>query len=199
MRILVADDQSLLLDALCRLLSYQDGVSEVISVHNGQEAINHLMNDEVDIVVLDIEMPQKTGLDVLEWIREKNLSCKVIVVTTFKRNGYFSRALKAGIDAFILKDSNISELMSTIHQVLDGKKVYSPELIEINITNNNPLSSQEILILNEVSLGFSNRQIADKLHLSNGTIRNYVSLIISKLNAENRIDAVRIAKENEWL
>lgn len=199
MKLLVADDQDLLLDALCQLLRFQEEVTEVIPVANGQVAIEYLRNHTVDVAILDIEMPIQSGLDVLQWIREHQPSCKVIVVTTFKRAGYFRRAVKLKVDGFVLKNQNIADLMKTIHQVLSDKNVYSPELMEGLIESTSPLSEQESAILNEIANGLSNQQIADKLYLSNGTIRNYVSIILSKLQAENRIDAVRIAKENEWL
>ena len=149
-------------------------------------------------VILDVEMPKKSGLDVLEWIR-KHKEMKVIIVTTFKRVGYFERAVKAGVDAYVLKDRSTSELMSTIHTVLAGKKEYSPELMESMISQDNPLSPQEKRILQLISLGKSNQDIADTLYLSNGTVRNYTSSIFNKLSANNRVEAARIGKDKGWL
>lgn len=144
-------------------------------------------------------MPLVTGLEVLEWIRANKGVTKVIIVTTFKRKGYFERAVKSNVDAYVLKDRSISDLMATITNVLAGKKEYSPELMENIFDEPNPLSSQEILILEAVAQGFANKEIAEKLHLSNGTVRNYISNILTKLNVENRITAVNIAKEKGWL
>ena len=199
MRLLVAEDQSMLRDALCQLLLLQEDVEEVLQAGNGQEAIRLLETHPVDIAILDIEMPIKTGLEVLEWAKSQQPQLKVVIVTTFKRPGYFERALKAGVDAYVLKERRITDLMGTLHTVLAGQKEYSPELMEGILTHPNPLSSQEQAVLKEVAKGASNQEIADRLFLSNGTIRNYMSGILTKLNAENRTEAAKIAQEKGWL
>ena len=121
MKLLVAEDQSMLRDALCQLLLMEDDVDDVLQAGDGEEAIEQINNESIDVAILDVEMPKKSGLDVLEWTREHK-DLKVIIVTTFKRVGYFERAVKAGVDAYVLKDRSTSELMSTIHTVLAGKK-----------------------------------------------------------------------------
>ena len=199
MRLLVAEDQSMLRDALCQLLFLQEDVEEVLQAGDGQEAIRLLETHPVDIAILDIEMPIKTGLEVLEWAKSQQPQLKVVIVTTFKRSGYFERALKAGVDAYVLKERRITDLMATLHTVLAGQKEYSPELMEGILTHPNPLSSQEQAVLKEVAKGASNQEIADRLFLSNGTIRNYMSAILTKLNAENRTEAAKIAQEKGWL
>ena len=199
MRLLVAEDQSMLRDALCQLLLFQEDVEEVLQAGDGQEAIRLLETHPVDIAILDIEMPIKTGLEVLEWAKSQQPQLKVVIVTTFKRPGYFERALKAGVDAYVLKERRITDLMGTLHTVLAGQKEYSPELMEGILTHPNPLSSQEQAILKEVAKGASNQEIADRLFLSNGTIRNYMSAILTKLDAENRTEAAKIAQERGWL
>ena len=199
MRLLVAEDQSMLRDALCQLLLLQEDVEEVLQAGDGQEAIRLLESHPVDIAILDIEMPIKTGLEVLEWAKSQHPQIKVVIVTTFKRPGYFERALKAGVDAYVLKERRITDLMATLHTVLAGQKEYSPELMEGILTHPNPLSSQEQAVLKEVAKGASNQEIADRLFLSNGTIRNYMSAILTKLNAENRTEAAKIAQEKGWL
>ncbi|QIM46774.1 two component transcriptional regulator, LuxR family [Streptococcus sp. 45] len=198
MKLLVAEDQSMLRDALCQLLLMEDDVDDVLQAGDGEEAIELVKTNSIDVAILDVEMPKKSGLDVLEWIREHK-DLKVIIVTTFKRVGYFERAVKAGVDAYVLKDRSTSELMSTIHTVLAGKKEYSPELMESMISQDNPLSPQEKRILQLISLGKSNQDIADTLYLSNGTVRNYTSSIFNKLSANNRVEAARIAKDKGWL
>lgn len=196
MRILLAEDQSMLRDALAKLLSLEDDVEEVIQVANGIEAKDVLIRDKnIDIAILDIEMPILTGLDVLEWVKQNNLSVKVIIVTTFKRSGYFQRAIKNNVDAYVLKDRSISELMKTIYNVLNGNKEYSPELMESIFENSNILTSQELKILKLVAQGLSNKEIAECLHLSNGTVRNYISNILTKLDVANRVLAVNKALE----
>ena len=199
MRLLVAEDQSMLRDALCQLLLLQEDVEEVLQAGDGQEAIRLLESHPVDIAILDIEMPIKTGLEVLEWAKSQQPQLKVVIVTTFKRLGYFERALKAGVDAYVLKERRITDLMATLHTVLAGQKEYSPELMEGILTHPNPLSSQEQAVLKEVAKGASNQEIADRLFLSNGTIRNYMSAILTKLDAENRTEAAKIAQEKGWL
>lgn len=199
MRLLVAEDQSMLRDALCQLLLLQEDVEEVLQAGDGQEAIQLLESQSVDIAILDVEMPIRTGLEVLEWAKSHQPQLKVVIVTTFKRPGYFERALKAGVDAYVLKERRITDLMGTLHTVLAGQKEYSPELMETILTHPNPLSSQEQAVLREVAKGASNKEIADHLYLSNGTIRNYMSAILTKLDAENRTEAAKIAQEKGWL
>ena len=199
MRLLVAEDQSMLRDALCQLLLLQEDVEDVLQAGDGQEAIRLLETHPVDIAILDIEMPIKTGLEVLEWAKSQQPQLKVVIVTTFKRPGYFERALKAGVDAYVLKERRITDLMATLHSVLAGPKEYSPELMEGILTHPNPLSPQEKAVLKEVAKGASNQEIADRLFHSTGTIRNYMSAILTKLDAENRTEAAKNAQEKGWL
>lgn len=199
MKILLAEDQSMLRDALSQLLQLQPDVASVSQAADGREAIELLKTNPVDVAILDVEMPYQTGLDVLEWVKEHQPTVKVIIVTTFKRPGYFERAVKADVDAYVLKERSIADLMKTIHTVLAGQKEYSPELMEVLMTHKNPLSHQELLVLEAAATGLSNKEIAEKLYLSNGTIRNYMSAILTKLAADNRTEAVRIAQEQGWI
>ena len=196
MKLLVAEDQSMLRDALCQLLELQSDVETVHQASNGQEAMDLLQSQKIDVAILDVEMPKQTGL---EWVKVQQSTVKVVIVTTFKRPGYFERAVKADVDAYVLKERSIADLMKTIHTVLKGQKEYSPELMEAMMTSKNPLSNQEILVLQAAARGLSSKEIAQKLYLSNGTIRNYMSSILTKLTAENRLEAVRIAQENGWI
>lgn len=199
MRLLIAEDQSMLRDAMATLLLMEDSIDEVLQAKNGKEAMDILVDSSVDVAILDIEMPEATGLDVLEFIRNKGISCKVIIVTTFKRSGYFERAIKNNVDAYVLKDRSIDELMKTINNVLAGNKEYSPELMENIFTNHNPLSNQEKILLAKVKEGLSNKEISSELYLSDGTIRNYISNILTKLNCKNRTEAVKKATEEGWI
>jgi len=199
MKILLAEDQSMLRDALSQLLQLQPDVASVSQAADGREAMELLKTNPVDVAILDVEMPYQTGLDVLEWVKEHQPAVKVIIVTTFKRPGYFERAVKADVDAYVLKERSIADLMKTIHTVLAGQKEYSPELMEVLMTHKNPLSHQELLVLEAAATGLSNKEIAEKLYLSNGTIRNYMSTILTKLAADNRTEAVRIAQEQGWI
>lgn len=199
MKLLVAEDQSMLRDAMTQLLQMQENVELVYTAKHGQEAIDILKTEAIDVAVLDIEMPHASGLDVLEWIRQEGKAIKVIIVTTFKRIGYFERALKANVDAFVLKERSIAELMQTIEKVLQGQKEYSAELVEKVMGYQPMLTDQEKEIIQLVAQGLTNQDIANQLFLSNGTVRNYVSGIFGKLGASNRTEAVKIAKEYGYL
>ena len=199
MKLLIAEDQSMLRDAMATLLLMEDSIDEVLQAKNGKEAMDILASSSVDVAILDIEMPEATGLDVLEFIRNNGINCKVIIVTTFKRAGYFERAIKNNVDAYVLKDRSIDELMKTINNVLAGNKEYSPELMENIFTNHNPLSNQEKILLSKVKEGLSNKEISSELFLSEGTIRNYISNILTKLNCKNRTEAVKKATEEGWI
>ena len=199
MRLLIAEDQSMLRDAMATLLLMEDSIDEVLQAKNGKEAIDILVSSSVDVAILDIEMPEATGLEVLEFIRNESINCKVIIVTTFKRAGYFERAIKNNVDAYVLKDRSIDELMKTINNVLAGNKEYSPELMENIFNSHNPLTNQEKIILLKIKEGLSNKEIANELFLSEGTIRNYISNILTKLNCKNRTEAVKKSTEEGWL
>ena len=199
MKLLIAEDQSMLRDAMATLLSMEDSVESVLQAKNGKEAIDLISTNDIDVAILDVEMPEVTGLDVLEYIRSNNIHCKVVIVTTFKRMGYFERAIKNNVDAYVLKDRSIDELMKTINNVLAGHKEYSPELMDNIFNNHNPLTNQEKIILLKIKEGLPNKEIANELFLSEGTIRNYISNILTKLNCKNRTEAVKKSTEEGWL
>ena len=199
MKLLIAEDQSMLRDAMSTLLLMEDSVENVLQAKNGKEAIDLISNNDIDVAILDVEMPEATGLDVLEYIRSNNIHCKVVIVTTFKRMGYFERAIKNNVDAYVLKDRSIDELMKTINNVLAGHKEYSPELMENIFNSHNPLTNQEKIILLKIKEGLPNKEIANELFLSEGTIRNYISNILTKLNCKNRTEAVKKSTEEGWL
>ena len=199
MKLLIDEDQSMLRDAMSTLLSMEDSVESVLQAKDGKEAINLISTNDIDVAILDVEMPEATGLDVLEYIRSNNIHCKVIIVTTFKRMGYFERAIKNNVDAYVLKDRSIDELMKTINNVLAGHKEYSPELMENIFNSHNPLTNQEKIILLKIKEGLPNKEIANELFLSEGTIRNYISNILTKLNCKNRTEAVKKSTEEGWL
>ena len=199
MKLLIAEDQSMLRDAMATLLSMEDSVESILQAKDGKEAINLISTSDIDVAILDVEMPDAAGLEVLEYIRSNNIHCKVVIVTTFKRMGYFERAIKNNVDAYVLKDRSIDELMKTINNVLAGHKEYSPELMENIFNSHNPLTNQEKIILIKIKEGLSNKEIANELFLSEGTIRNYISNILTKLNCKNRTEAVKKSTEEGWL
>lgn len=198
-RIVIAEDQGMMLGALGALLNMEDDFEVVGKATNGEEAISFVQELKPDICIMDIEMPIKTGLDAAEALQES--TCKIIILTTFARPGYFERARKAGVFGYLLKDSPIEELADAIRKVMDGRRIFSPELVDIvyedGITES-PLTTRESEVLQLVSEGKTTRQIAKDLYLSHGTVRNYISIILNKLQVDNRIEAISKYKEKGW-
>lgn len=195
-RIVIAEDQRMLLGALGSLLSLEDDMEVIGQAANGEEAVALVRKLEPDICIMDIEMPLKTGLEAAEEL--KNDSCKVIILTTFARTGYFQRALKAKVSGYLLKDSPSDELASSIRSIINGRKVYAPELMDDFYSEENPLTERERDVLALVSEGKSTGDIAKELNLKNGTVRNYISTIFDKLEVKNRIEAISQSKEKGW-
>jgi len=198
-KILIAEDQRLLRGALASLLDLEDDIEVVGQASDGAEALELICKLQPDICLMDIEMPQLSGLDVAEKIRAKALPCRVIILTTFARPGYFERAIKANIHGYLLKDEPSDRLAEAIRRVMAGHREISPELIFGSLHNENPLTAREIDILKLAAQGGSAADIAKSMHLSYGTVRNYISEIINKLEAKNRMEAVRIAEEKGWI
>lgn len=198
--ILVVEDQSLVRDAIAMLLALEDNFEVVGKCSNGQEALDYINTNTLpDIVLSDIEMPAVSGLDLANYIYQEQLPCAVVLMTTFSKPGYIKRALAAGVKGFVLKEADSDYLIKAINAVLKGDKVISPELAIMALDDNNPLSSKEMAALKLASEGLKTQEIAKKLFLSDGTVRNYLSEAISKLDATNRVDAARIAKQKGWL
>lgn len=198
-RIVLAEDQGMLLGALASLLALEDGFDIVGTAANGKEALQLVEEHDPDICIMDIEMPVMNGLEAAEALRSAN--CHIIILTTFARAGYFERARKAGVRGYLLKDSPIEELVEAIRRVMDGRRIYAPELVDImydDVLYENPLTKREIDVLTLVSQGKTTKEIAENLHLSPGTVRNYMSIILEKLQVNNRIEAISLVKEKGW-
>ncbi|MBT2755122.1 response regulator transcription factor [Mesobacillus foraminis] len=195
-RIVLAEDQRMLLGALGSLLSLEEDMEVIGKAGNGEEAIELVKKHQPDICIMDIEMPGKTGLEAAEEL--KQCDCKVIILTTFARSGYFQRALKAGVKGYLLKDSPSEELASSIRSVMAGRRVYAPELMDDIYSEENPLTDREMEVLGLVADGKNTKDIASELTLSAGTVRNYISTILDKLEVTNRIEAIRQSKEKGW-
>lgn len=199
-RIVIAEDQGMLLGALGSLLTMEEDMEVVGMARNGEEAVALVREHEPDVCVMDIEMPVKTGLDAAEELKDN--PCKVIILTTFARTGYFERARKAGVRGYLLKDSPIEDLVSSIRTIMDGRRIYAPELVDIAYgeegATENPLTVRESQVLSLIAEGRSTKEIAGELFLSPGTIRNYISTILDKLNVSNRIEAISRFKEKGW-
>ncbi|MBB1270703.1 DNA-binding response regulator [Shewanella sp. SR44-3] len=209
MKILLAEDQAMVRGALVALLSL-GGFSDITQAEDGQQALALLKQHTLtpkpfDLLLTDIEMPGRTGLELALWLRENqaelnnNIRTKVIVLTTFGRAGYIKRALEAGVNGFLLKDAPSDNLIHAIKQVMAGKPVIAPELAVLAIGDIDPLNDKERRALRLASEGKSTAEIAANLFIAEGTVRNYLSEAIAKLNGANRIDAARIARQKGWL
>ncbi|GGP43557.1 response regulator transcription factor [Shewanella saliphila] len=199
MNILLAEDQAMVRGALAALLTLTDDDMQITEVEDGDSALKMLKSQHYDLLLTDIEMPGKSGLELSQWLQQQASSTKVIVLTTFGRAGYIKRALEYGVSGFLLKDAPSDELISTIKQVMAGKRVIDPELAFSAIGEIDPLNDKERRALRLASEGLSTADIAGKLFIAEGTVRNYLSEAINKLSASNRIDAARIAKQKGWL
>lgn len=196
-KVVLAEDQNMLLGALGSLLDMEEDIEVVGKAANGEEALKLVEDLNPDICLMDIEMPMMTGLEAAEHLMAHE--CKVIILTTFLRPGYFERAKKANVRGYLLKDSPSETLAQSIRQIMKGKRVYSPELIEVAFELDNPLTKREQEIVQHLADGEPTKKIAEKLNLSNGTVRNYVSIVLDKLDAKNRIEAISKAIDKGWL
>lgn len=198
--IVIAEDQGMLLGALGSLLNMEDDFEVIGMAKNGEEAIELVRQLNPDVCIMDIEMPVKTGLTAAEELKEH--PCKIIILTTFARAGYFERARKAGVRGYLLKDNPIEELAQSIRLIVDGRRIYAPELVDIIYEDEdaveNPLTERESEVLQLVSEGKATKEIAEQLYLSHGTVRNYISIILEKLNVTNRIEAISRFKDMGW-
>nr|WP_083462646.1 response regulator transcription factor [Kitasatospora griseola] len=199
-RVLLAEDQSMVREALAALLSLEDDLDVVAQVARGDAVAAAVTEHRIDVAVLDIEMPGMTGIDACAEIRRVRPQTKVVIATTFGRPGYLRRAMESGADAFLVKDAPAAELADAIRRVLRGEKVIDPKLAAAALSEGaNPLTPRERDVLAAAADGSVNADIAARLHLSEGTVRNYLSMAIQKTAARNRAEAVRVAREKGWL
>ncbi|WP_203364340.1 response regulator transcription factor [Bacillus sp. REN10] len=198
-RIFIAEDQRMLLSALGTLLNLEEDMEIIGQAADGQEAVGLIKRLKPDVCLMDIEMPVKNGLEVAEELKTVLPACKVIILTTFARPGYFERAIKLGVHGYLLKDGSIEDLATAIRNVMKGQRVFNPELMFDTIHESNPLTTREREILVLAAEGKTTKEMTKELFLSSGTIRNYMSEIIQKLEAKNRIEAIRMAKEKGWI
>lgn len=199
MNILLAEDQAMVRGALAALLTLAQDNITITEVEDGDKALTMLKKQHYDLLLTDIEMPGKTGLELSQWLQQQASTTKVIILTTFGRAGYIKRALEYGVSGFLLKDAPSDELISTIKQVIAGKRIIDPELAFSAIGEIDPLNDKERRALRLASEGLFTADIANQLFIAEGTVRNYLSEAINKLSASNRIDAARIARQKGWL
>ncbi|HEX3552761.1 MAG TPA: response regulator transcription factor [Thermoanaerobaculia bacterium] len=198
-RVLLAEDQSMVLGALAALLELEPDIEVVGRAHDGREALALLATARPDVVLTDIEMPNLTGLELAAELKRRGSPARVVILTTFGRSGYLRRALDAGAAGYLLKDAPAERLAEAVRRVHAGLRAIDPELAAAAWEEADPLTDRERQVLRLAAEGQSSARIAAELHLSEGTVRNYLSEAISKLGAENRVDAGRIARQKGWL
>ncbi len=195
-RIVIAEDQGMLLGALASLLELEEDMTVVGKAKTGVEAVELVKQLQPDICIMDIEMPLMTGIEAAQSLKAE--ACKIIILTTFARTGYFNYAREAGVSGYLLKDSPSDELARAIRTILSGRKVYAPELMDMMQGNDNPLTDREGQVIQLIAEGKSTQEVADHLKIKTGTVRNYVSVIYEKLEVNNRIEAISLIQEKGW-
>ncbi len=199
-RVLVAEDQAMVRGALSALLGLESDITIVAEVARGDEVVTAALVAVPDVALLDIEMPGIDGLQAAADLRQQLPSCRVLILTTFGRSGYLRRAMESGAVGFLLKDAPATELAVAIRRVMAGERVVDPDLALAALSEgDNPLTSREREVLSASIGGASAANIAETLYLSEGTVRNHLSIAIQKLGARNRIEAARLAEEKGWL
>ncbi len=199
-RVLLAEDQAMVRGALSALLSLEEDIEVVAGVARGDEVVPTALETRPDVALLDIEMPGGGGLSASQALHERLPACRVVILTTFGRSGYLRRAMESGATGFLLKDAPATELAVAIRRVMAGERVVDPELALMALSEgNNPLTSREREVLATSLGGASIADIAARLFLSEGTVRNHLSVAMQKLGARNRMEAARLAEQRGWL
>ncbi|GAA0344229.1 DNA-binding response regulator [Streptomyces turgidiscabies] len=200
-KVLLAEDQSMVREALAALLGLEPDIEVVTQVARGDEVLQAARaHADLDVALLDIEMPGATGIEAAAQLHREFPSLKLVILTTFGRPGYLRAAMESGADAFLVKDAPAAQLAAAVRKVLAGERVIDPTLAAAALADGaNPLTDREREVLRAAADGATNAELATTLHLSQGTVRNYLSTAIQKLTARNRTEAVRIAREKGWL
>nr|WP_210416057.1 response regulator transcription factor [Humibacter ginsenosidimutans] len=200
LRLLLADDQALVRGALATMLSLEPDIEVVAEVGRGDEIVPAALETRPDVALLDVEMPGQDGITAAAELRDRMPGIRVLMVTTFGRPGYLRRAMRAGVAGFVVKDTPAKRLAAMVRDVADGLRVIDPALAAESLAaGDSPLTERESDVLRAAESGGTIADIAGELHLSEGTVRNYLSSAIGKTDARTRAEAVRIALENGWL
>lgn len=189
----------MVLSAFASLLELEDDIEVVATAANGEEALAAVSEHRPDVLLTDIEMPLLSGLDVARRVADDGLAVRVVIFTTFARAGYLRRALDAGVSGYVLKDAPITDLVDALRRVHIGERVVAPELAVAAWGDADPLTDRERDVLRLVGEGLPNSEISERLHLSEGTVRNYLSSAIVKLGARNRTEAFALARDKGYL
>lgn len=198
-RLVLAEDQAMVRGALAALLGLEHDLQVVAQAGDGDAAWEAVERHRPDLLVTDIEMPGQTGLDLALKLQAAGLPTRVVILTTFARAGYLRRALDAGVRGYLLKDAPAAQLAAALRQVHAGGRAIDPQLAVAAWGEDDPLTERERQVLRLAGEGVKTADIAERLQLSQGTVRNYLSEAIGKLGAENRIEAWRSARAKGWL
>ncbi len=199
-RVMLAEDQAMVRGALAALLRLESDIEVVAEVASGEDAVAAALAARPDVALLDIEMPGMSGLEAAALLHQQLPTCRVIMLTTFGRPGYLRRAMESGVVGFLVKDAPATQLAAAIRRAAAGERVVDPTLAMSALgVGDNPFTERERAVLAVAATGASVAEIADQLALSQGTVRNYLSTAIQKVDAQNRVEAARIAERNGWL
>ncbi len=203
MRIVLVEDETLVRLGLCELLKLNAGFEIVAQAEDGLGAVETIMVTESDVVLMDVRLPNQSGVDVLKEVRQRGLTTPIVLVTTFDDDHMFFRAIQAGVNGFIRKDSTLAELTSCIDKVISGERVFRPsvtrsartglEAFQPNFDSMDlpaPLTKKELEVLGLMTAGLSNKEIAEILGVTEATIKTHASTIFSKLGVRDRVRAV---------
>ncbi|MEV1244317.1 response regulator transcription factor [Nonomuraea sp. NPDC052129] len=199
-RVMIAEDQGMMRDALALLLGLEDDLEIVAQVSSGDAIVPAATEHRPDVALLDIELPGRSGLDVLPVLRAALPECVVLILTTFARPGYLRRAMEAGAAGFLVKDGPVEELAAAIRRAVAGERILDPALAAAALNAGpSPLTDRERDVLTAALDGSTIADVAARLHLSESTVRNHLSSAIGKTNTRNRIEAAQLARHNGWL
>jgi two-component system, NarL family, response regulator DesR len=199
-RVLLAEDQAMVRGALAALLTLEGDIEIVAEVSRGDEVLQAAQATRPDVALLDVEMPGCDGLNAAALVHSELPTCRVLILTTFGRPGYLRRAMEGGVVGFLLKDAPSEQLAAAIRRTMAGERVVDPALAAMALSEgSSPLTAREREVLAAASSGASNAEIATSLFLSEGTVRNYLSVAMQKLGAHNRVEAANIAQRKGWL
>jgi two-component system, NarL family, response regulator DesR len=199
-RILIAEDQSMVRGALAALLAFEPDLEVVAEVGSGDQVVPAAREHRADVALLDIEMPGTDGIEAAAALRRQVPDCTPLILTTFGRPGYLRRAIEAGAAGFLVKDAPAERLANAIRRAASGERVVDPELAAATlVAGESPFTPREREVLEAGAGGAPISEIAERLHLSEGTVRNYLSAAIGKTGARNRVEAWQIAHQRGWI
>ncbi len=199
-RVLLAEDQAMVRGALAAMLGLEGDIEIVASVGRGDEIVPAALEARPDIALVDIDLPGIDGLQAAALLRQRLPSCRALMLTTFGRSGYLRRAMESGAAGYLLKDAPAASLVTAIRRVMAGEMAIDPDLALAALSDgDNPLTNREIEVLDASIDGAGVAEIAERLCLSEGTVRNHLSVAIQKMGARNRIEAARLAQDRGWL